>query len=136
MKDEIKDSNLLIAKFMGDLQYVWKTHYSDLMEVEAELLNLEETFFHNSWNWIMPVVEKIESMECVHFFSMMKTYAGINVQNASGDRHLIESCKTVTESMNLPHRPEATKTYTKQMNSKLEAVYYCVVEFIKWYNLK
>lgn len=83
----------------------------------------------------MEAVEIIESFEFVHNFMIMNKYAAIGItQSPRQITHRIESSKTVTEFMNVPGRPNATKTYTKQMDSKLEAIYYCILEFIKWYN--
>ena len=129
------ESNELIAKFMGrpgkvrgDLYWV---NVPNIMWV-----NISEMKFSQSWDWLMPVVEKIESIDCVKRVTIMNTHVHISISESPKIiTHLIESSKVVTESMNIPNRPEATTTYTKQMDTKISAVYYCVVEFIKWYNL-
>lgn len=53
--------NKLIAEFMGytggsDFQYL--THPETLLDT-----NVDELLYHTSWDWLMPVVRKIE-MEC------------------------------------------------------------------------
>ncbi|MCP3682375.1 MAG: hypothetical protein GY861_06755 [bacterium] len=44
----MKENNKLIAEFMGKEIY---QHY-------------HESNYHSSWNWLMPVVDKIEDMGC------------------------------------------------------------------------
>ena len=72
--------------------------------------------FHKSWDWLMPVVEKIESEFCssnIHYYSagMMKQayvveFLGYNIDYDNSQ-------------------------YDK---SKIKAVYKAVIKFIKWYN--
>lgn len=46
-------NNILIANFMG------LAHSTDIQIDEYEMAGLK---YHTSWGWLMPVVEKIESM--------------------------------------------------------------------------
>jgi hypothetical protein len=72
--------------------------------------------FNSSWDWLMPVVEKIESEFCssnIHYYSagMMKQeyvveFLGYNIDYDNSQ-------------------------YDK---SKIKAVYKAVIKFIKWYN--
>jgi hypothetical protein len=59
---EIDQSNLMIAQFMGDKEYIHKTHFSDWMREEAELIGVEDLRFHESWDWLMPVIQKISNL--------------------------------------------------------------------------
>jgi hypothetical protein len=63
MEKKIKDSNILIAKFMG-----MKSHDQDssvllkMTKQGNEVVLLRELQYHSSWSWLMPVVEKINSI--------------------------------------------------------------------------
>ena len=63
--------------------------------------------YHSSWDWLMPVVEKIESLN--YEFIIFRTTANIN-------------------------RGESQEFPYYQGETKKEAAYKAVVEFIKWYN--
>jgi len=70
---------------------------------------LNDLKYHTSWDWLMPVVEKIESL--------------------SGTTVLIKriGCEIIMYG----------KTISKQTSdTKIEAVWLAVIEFIKWYNEK
>src|SRR5690606_21540352 len=77
---EIIEGNMLIAEFVGlrfrgfaggnpmtGIEYEWEAEVPDFLDHDAQILPLydedrpEEHFrFHTSWDWLMPVVEKIE----------------------------------------------------------------------------
>lgn len=156
----IEQDNKLIAEFIGlkdckvmnekgkQYDYYLTEQFELIKEVETtiesnwcEILEeqdycfIEEMKFHTSYDWLMPVVDKIESIECVHIVAIQNKYCHILISESPKQiTHTIESSEVVTESMNIPDRPECVKMYTKQKDTKLEAVYHCVVEFIKWYN--
>ena len=76
--------------------------------------------FHSSWDWLMPVVEKIELIDYVSVY-FSKTYLGI---------HKIEI------SLHNPNYKyqQVEKTVFIKDNNKLQATFKAVVQFIKWYN--
>lgn len=126
-KDQRKqqaDKNKIICLFMGDREYVWKTHYPDWAELEAQLLDLEDVYFHSSWDWLMPVVEKIETL----WNNGFNVYIGpfeciIRRQRTSPDSELCQEVDII-------HYTPAEYT----INSKIEACYTAVLKFINWYN--
>ena len=65
--------------------------------------------YHESWDWLMPVVEKIESL-------------GFVIEIALSQACLYKKPSKYNFSCNL------------LTNSKIEAVIYVMVEFIKWHN--
>ena len=71
--------------------------------------------FHSSWDWLMPVVEKIESLVFPN-----DEYYNFNI---------LGGCCTYIISS---HGHELV--CSDRGKSKLECVYKAVVEFIKWYN--
>ena len=92
----------------------------------------EAMCYHSSWDWLMEVVEKIESLNLGNttiktVFSEEDLYINSNVSflimhkecyvNFFGEMKVYENWISVTEC-----------------NSKIEAVYNACVEFIKWYN--
>ena len=107
------EGNRLIAEFIG--YEVYPDGYCDTKSAdETEPLPMLEYMF-NSWNEIMPVVEKIESIEDEH------RCAKYNV--------IIEQswCEVVDNNN--------SDTISKgDADAKITAVYIAVVEFIKWYN--
>jgi len=97
---EIIDNNKLIAIFMDNYQ---------------KLSNDPEFGrFHLQWDWLMPVVEKIEEMDVVASFQIEQPtiYIWKSSENSTFKDIEIDIFKS----------------------SKLEAVYKAVIEFIKWYN--
>ena len=61
--DKITESNKLIAKFMGlifdDGNWIQKDKLPERYYAAFETIN--EAKYHNDWNWLMPVVNKIHS---------------------------------------------------------------------------
>ena len=98
----MKEQNRLIAEFMGIRSDDGKTSHES-SEYYYEDCELE---YHTSWDWLMPVVEKIESI------GGQQVFINGSSCNIYGERH------------------ETIKAY----GNKLESTYASVVEFIKWYN--
>lgn len=113
---EIIEGNKLIAEFMGgqagcySLDRCWWDNLTrdELMKWENHLR------FEYKWDWLMPVVEKIESDTSK--VTGVRTYRIIIENNGC----LIYSHKY----------DNGTITAT----SKIEATWQAIVDFIKWYN--
>lgn len=112
------ENNILISLFMGmkphdinELDGFWtntiKAHKFD---------NVMSLQFHSDWNWLMEVVEKIESLE---YYSI-----SIQIWNKRCSVDVSENFEK-----DLFH-------YAKSEKTKIEAVYNACIEFIKWYNQK
>jgi hypothetical protein len=108
MKTETKTDNELIARFMGGVSQK-ATSYS-IHDYPNELPShiLKDLKYHKSWDWLMPVVEKIETLK----FSVMVIGKYTRIQ-----------CPH-------PYKEFATDI----CENKIQSVYKAVVEFIKWYN--
>jgi hypothetical protein len=122
----MKDSNVLIAEFMElDIipleQFVLgvqstiariKIGRKDYICPMVEGYLLEHLQYHTSWDWLMPVVEKIESL-----------------RDSNGDayRFSIDMCNAQIEGANIEIIGGAFK---------LDTTYRAVVEFIKQHNKK
>lgn len=106
----MKTDNELIAEFIG-----WKRVSSNS---EIYILpngeNIVGLNFHKSWDWLMPVVEKIEGLY----------YYGHLTKNTHDGRHymsfITKDCDTVA--------------YSSPGQTKIESVYKAVVIFIEWHN--
>lgn len=99
MNKEILEGNRLIAEFEGRINKL--CHYNNT----SSPYNYEK-----SWDWIMPVVERIDSRTpydpCV---TIEYNWCSIKMLNGGFNIEVVG-------------------------NSRIEATYKAVVEFIKWYN--
>lgn len=82
--------------------------------------NVRELKYHSSWDWLMPVVEKIESI------GYDTRIAFIRERNNGVDSktHICDIEKSNNSEGIIYHKG----------NSKLDATYKAVVQFIQWYN--
>ena len=103
MNKDVLEGNKLIAEFMAEEPEVLKR---DLKRAGT----LESMQFHKSWDWLMPIVEKIDSIiPDDSFVTIEYNRCLITVLDGGFDIDVIG-------------------------NSRIEATYKAVVEFIKWYN--
>lgn len=85
--------------------------------IKIDCLNFSEEYaysnlrYHSSWDWLMPIVEKIESMG--YDFTMIKNYCRITTNTGGTFENELGSANQET---------------------KIAAAYKLVIEFIKWYN--
>ena len=119
----MKETNRLIAEFMDLVKvdseeelfyYVEDRKISSrfYMEADVEYCSPEELPYHLSWDWLMPVVEKIE--QDTGWKLIM--YSNGCLWNKCGD-----------------HPNDIRRYFT---GSRQNAVYEAVVWFIEWYNTK
>ena len=97
---QIEENNILIAEFMG--HYHIKDGYYRVFPTKC--VRVKGLEYHSSWDWLMKVVEKIESLKnSVTIFDVGAGIEGLLIIERFG-------------------------------TTKLEGTYLTVVEFIKWYN--
>lgn len=112
----MKTDNELIAEFIGyeRSREPWENdehaYTMKLNPVWNKWVIPSNMCFNTSWDWLMPVVEKIESIEGVRF--------------------IIERNKVVV----LTYAVHPEYFCRKTTETKLTTIYNAVVEFIKWYN--
>jgi hypothetical protein len=138
-------SNRLIAEFMetsgnvdfhngeGFVPIYW---YSGINGGHKTPYKEDELEYHKSWDWLMPVVEKIEDLDLSEYGYQWEGIDGeIEYNNGS-------ICVEIEQDrcwiyMNLQLDPFHTfneKTSGIRFPTKLEATYVAVVEFIEYYN--
>jgi hypothetical protein len=110
-EQEILEGNKLIADFMG-----WH-HHEDKKYDAHEMSNLK---YHTSWDWLMPVVEKIESL---------RSFVSINSKSC-GIWNYFNPMEVLRES---PSNPNHHKVHCTGA-TKIEGTYKAVLDFIKWCN--
>lgn len=130
-QQEILESNKLIAEFLGSKfindapeDYPNGYYYQPKgVEYDCPTGESDEWCFNSSWDWLMPVVEKIEKIE--------------NNYHGRFGVHIISNACTIQATnfrpdKKIPYPPHYFSDHIG--NNKIESVWLAVVEFIKWYN--
>ena len=105
----MEKTNELIAEFMG----------VDHVDIDTWLETNSNLKYHTSWDWLMPVVDKIECTSTDNkdnsdnFFNVTIEVFECNINGVDADINICENGHT-----------------------KRKATYNAVVKFIKWYNEK
>lgn len=127
-KKEIALKNKLIAIFMGNEQSNANASLHDYYYYYG---------YKYHWNRLMPVVEKIESLDLKEYGYKWKGIDGETEYNNDSICVEIEQ-KNCWIYMNLSLDPMHTLnpiSYQKEYDTKIEATFEAVVEFIEHYNI-
>lgn len=129
--EEILEGNKLIAEFMGGKEVDWFSDrviiqpYSDDLTIhnymsksKAYILDLEMKF-HDSWDWTMPVAEKINSMGKAFSLAVFKNYVSLTVEKGG----------KFYKDFSYSHAEYITAEQTGKI-----AMFKLLVSFIKWQN--
>lgn len=127
------ENNKLIADFMVAKAPYWNKDdnqgegeqlYFQPHDTKYQQMYPKEMLFQHSWDWLMPVVEKIETL-----FNN-----GIDVDIFSDGtvitQYRFEENEYLTEGEEIVRLTKAEIGF----DTKIEHTYQAVVEFIKWYN--
>lgn len=106
--DIILEGNKLIAEFMG-LSMISKEEITEDIDINKFCY---QPRYHSDWNWLMPVVEKINDLDSLYH---------INIYSA-----------VVTVFSYSP--VETLCKFNNSDTSKIKAIWLAVLEFIKWFN--
>ena len=109
------ENNKIIAEFMN-LNLYKSFWYKSNIATEKQICKENNLKFHSDWNWLMEVVEKIESLDCVIDFKITIEYVEIIARMGKGI--VFKNCIFDID----------------YCTTKREAIYNACVEFIKWYN--
>lgn len=110
---DIQQNNKIIAEFMG-AKFDNNKYSHESSEYYFEASELE---YHFSWDWLMPVVDKIEGLKAV---VKMARHWGTNVEDDVEDMYFC-----IIQPLNGDEIDVAWK------ESKIMAVYEAVLEYIK-----
>ena len=132
--EKIVESNRIIAEFMelpakplGYYENIW--NQSVIREIDgsariASLFKPEQMGYHTSWSWLMPVIEKIETLvfnkDCGDGVSVSFRY----VVEIKSTYCCIEADNTLTTY-------QGFRTFD---DNKLSSTYISVLKFLRWYN--
>ena len=109
------ENNKIISEFLGQKKTISNFPQFGYMTSSGnwkDEFTPNELKFHSDWNWLMEAAEKIESLGYwVEILGGMHNVCSIGLTNNIESFIYLDS------------------------ESKIEAVYNAVVEFIKWYNL-
>lgn len=111
-----EQGNKLIAEFMGkSTKKVWADCVL-ITETGKKLGGLVDPsfYYHSSWDWLMPVLEKIRND---HF---------VNIE-MYGDYTFVR----ITKDKDLPNNKRQIRSEHKQT---ITAIYGATIQFIQWYN--
>jgi hypothetical protein len=136
-QEEIIKRNKVIAEFMGaykekdyidqytlDKMYTFHpSNYSNLCSTRMTALP-EDMLFNSSWDWLMPVVEKIESLEMIGYCNTRPFWVEIYGNMA----HI-----SIDNDKSFYGRPIEFKFKNYRCSSKIEAVFIAVSDFCEWY---
>jgi hypothetical protein len=121
---EEKQGNKLVALFMGAFYKSWKDNRTNRYRFDKPI---GETYaflardlkYHTSWDWLMPVVEKIEELASLQYWIEL-----------SGRR-----C-TIYEMVNYGSNGKVIISEYGSTNSesKIHATWLAITDFIQWYN--
>ena len=125
-----QDNNKLIAEFMHPEMVDFDPNNNDGIEISynmlAKMAIVTKQYgllkYHELWDWLMPVVEKIENMEDIKF-------AVIITQNVCSIKYSDIRATTYKPIVSI------ASDYSGD-NTKLSNTYKAIVKFIKWYNEK
>lgn len=109
--------NELIAEFMG-LERAKANHDFFFIAEYHAYVSPENILYHKSWDWLMPVVEKIESM------GYPASITPLEYCPLEPGMHLLYFCKTEPRPLNIAEGID---------KDKIRAWYKAVVMFIRWY---
>ena len=109
------EKNKLIAEFLGYTKYTWRGHTMYVFEDDNHRAEVD-LHYHSDWNWLMRVIEKIESLPTMKdngnfFFEIHQD--SVTVFNSTRMDIIIE---------------------VMGQGSRINNVYQAVIEFIQWYN--
>jgi hypothetical protein len=148
--EEILENNELIAEFVGGYTLENKSkapgivqpyiregyviYHSKIEPIKNEAeYSFKDLEYHMSWDWLMPVVDKIELI--TKFPVLIGGNVRIQSYNDYYYTNISYNSDGYTVSRYLDNDFDYTPLYTKHIQiSKIEAVWLVVVEFIKWYN--
>lgn len=125
--EEIIAGNKLIADFVGfeevNIGQFDKYRIPEDFRKFLHCSHCQYLNFDNSWDWLMPVVEKIENIQlpCPSMVKVIVKIAGT-------------SCRIYKGEWNDDKEGFISVVDYDKVFTKIKSTYLAVIEFIKWYN--
>lgn len=128
-KHEMKTDNELIAEFMGGVFHRLDDGFGKINERwffvyhpnphcnASTYKSREDLEYHLRWDWLMPVVEKIEVLQIDSYQFRVR---------------IIKNFCAIESFVRFTGKPDVN--FSNEEKTKIEYVYKTVVEFIKWYS--
>jgi hypothetical protein len=120
------ENNKIIAEFMGG-QYTYGSTGVQMAEGLIYIpqiggLEIKNIKYHSDWNWLMEVVEKIESLEYLNKKSTCEGFDSFGIE-------INKNRCDITHYGDFTHH-----LFQGNGKTRIESTYNACVEFIKWYN--
>lgn len=127
--NEILEGNKIIAEFMGVIyhpptrteDYYYMGGYKEWEYPDGTFYQTDDLEYHTSWDWLMPVVEKIENMGYMTIIGANAAFGGHYMNIMTGIKMPNDTFKNPTKFMGAE-------------DTKLATIYSAVIQFINWYN--
>ncbi len=140
MTQEIIENNKLIAEYDGwvfvndDKEIFPNGYYMISTEFGNSICGETDFEYHEYFDWLMPVVEKIENEYYKGFPIIVNigksgAYIGINPSNCSGEKY--EGKLEIANTLNCNYFNDYEGA---EVISKIQGVYKTVVQYLKWKN--
>lgn len=114
---QITEDNKLIAEFMNAHGEIWPDKMPSWCDNFTRMGRWDDSItammYHESWDWLMPVIEKMEGMG---YCLTSDPWSHQLIEYGTGDECVV------------------VETQFDSDNSKIKELYIIVIEFIKWYN--
>lgn len=124
--ERVIENNRLIAEFMGYESHNFP-NLPNRVHIETEGvsygMDLSQCLYDTSWDWLMPVVSKIQVLG--YRFEMFSQKSNVN----EGEYYTNIQIGDTKYS-----KADIEKERTAKEDTKLQTTYEAIVEFIKWYN--
>ncbi len=121
---QIMSTNQFIAEFMGFKMQVEDFHGINIIQdPDGETYDLGQLKYNTSWDYLMPVVEKIEdlSFNSGYGFSVIIDNWECFIKDRLSGEIIVSVSATASDNK-------------YKSISKIDAVFKAVIEFINWYN--
>tara|TARA_R110000851_G_scaffold44178_4_gene108786 strand:+ start:8066 stop:8449 length:384 start_codon:yes stop_codon:yes gene_type:complete len=122
------ESNKLIAEFMGIESYKSKKYTMFVYEENNHRTDVD-LHYHTSWDWLMPVVEKIES--CNASVTINGVYSEFTKKVGHQVTIRIESVEMNEGGKSAWVLEDKYKHHSNVRDNRIDAVYESVIHFIK-----
>jgi hypothetical protein len=136
----VLENNKLLSEFLCTTQ---KTEgLDDCYIYNGMAYHIEDFNFNTDWNWLMEIVEKIESLgssevidkKIYSRFEIYGNHIQLDWRKDNQDLLRLEVC----QKQMLTHKGYSCKEYKRidieKNTTRMEALYIACVEFVKWYN--